>query len=225
MSGSKTIEAGLSEFFTIDGTDYPIAQGYQPDSPLEQATFETMSLPVIQAKYLGDGMVDRPDRYVFPLPYRIGDSNGSLADQIELLRATPGPHFLADWKQRIAYYTLRASQAFLYLPREDANARTWKTVIAAQITPSWAWTPTVVYKNSVVSGDSVPSGELWISKATIQHPESGRWVAPFKMGTPPVAAATLIIRFFPVFRVEVLDVKTDFTNLREDKMMVLAEVN
>lgn len=228
MSGAKTNEPGLSEIFIINGLDFPVPSQYQPTAALAQSAMASMALTnIIQAAYRGDGTPDRPDTFSFVLPHDIDDTDAALADFIEALRATPGPHFFADWKQRVVHYTVRANQAFLYLPREDGFGK-WGMGSAAEFTLNGVVIPTVVYKNSVVAGDAVPANTVWISKAMIRHPDSRVWVAPFKLGSPPVGTVELLIRYYMVFRVDVLDVRTNFQPRvagREDKVTYLIEVN
>ncbi|HSY50395.1 MAG TPA: hypothetical protein VLC46_16405 [Thermoanaerobaculia bacterium] len=228
MSGAKTSEPGLVEQFTIDGANYqqPVAGGYLADNPLSQSVFKSASgAQVIVAAYRGDGLPDRSDSYAFTLPYDIDDTNGLMARSVEVLRATSGPHFFADWKQRAHFYTLRAAQQFIYLPREDGFGK-WGIGTAAVLTLNGTAIGTVVYQSSVASGDAVPANAVWISKALVQHPLSGLWCAPMKIGTPIVAPATLLVEYYPVFRVDVTGVQTKFSTVgREDKTLFMSEVN
>jgi len=225
---SATNEPGLLDPFMIDGNEYQVPTEYQPDYPLAQAIFNSMAgTSRITGAYRGDGLPDRPDSFAFQLPYDIDSNNGMTADQVEVLRATPGPHYFADVKQRPYFYSLRAAQNFLYLPREDAFGK-WGIGAAATFSLNGAPITTVVYKNSVVSGDAVPNDTVWISKAVIKHPDSGRWVAPFKIGTVIGAPSTLLVKYVPVFRCDVTGVLTRFQNRtfgREDKILSLIEVN
>lgn len=228
-SGAKPNEPGIAESFWINGQEYAMPTEYQVAAQLAQSVFATMAgTQIVRAAYRGDGLPDRADSFTFVIPYDIDDQNGALAELVEILRATPGPHYFADWKQRVVFYTLRPNQSFLYLPREDASQRAWLTVATASFTPGWTGTAqTVVYKPTVAIGDAVPANEIWISQATIQHPTSGRWVAPFKLGSPPNAPSTLIGKYHPLFRVDVVDVVTNFGSRmagREDKVITLTEV-
>lgn len=229
---AKTNEPGLFEEFTIDGLTYAIPKDYQPSNPLAQAVFESLAgTATIKGTYRGDGLPDRADSFTWQIPYDIDATNGLLADQVEVLRATPGPHFFADWKQRVAFYSLRAGQSYLYLPREDASQKGWPTSEPpdpAQFTPGWTGTAqTVIYKPDVVAPDAPAANEIWVATTPIRHPDSGRWCAPFKLGSPPVVPSTLLVRFYPVFRVDVLGVTTSFAQRhgREDKVLILGEVN
>jgi hypothetical protein len=226
--GSKTNEPGIDDQFQIDDDtfDMPVTGGYVADAPLQQMVFQsmagggTLSLP-----YRGAGMPDRSELFTFELPYEIDDTNSDLADKLELLRATIGPHFLADWKQRPYVYSFRPNQAFAYLPREDAYAR-WGGGTPAEITIGVTPVATIVYQSSVAESDVVPDGEAWIASTAIRHPLSGLYVAPFKLGTPPVAAKRVIVRYIPVFRGDVVNMPTTFTGAgQEGKHLYFQEIN
>lgn len=229
-SGAKLNEPGIAEKFWIDGVAYDMPVEYQPSSQLAQTVFTTMSgAQIVRSAYRGDGLPDRLDNFTFVIPYEIDDATATLAELIETLRVTPGPHYFADWKQRVAYYTLPPNKPFLYLPREDASQRAWivPNVSDASFTPAWTGTPqTTVYKPLVAETDVVPANEIWVSQQTIKHPDAGRWVAPIKLGSPPNAPSSLLAKYFMLFRVEVLDVVSTFGTRaagREDKVITLTE--
>jgi len=227
-AGTKTNEPGLLESFMIDGDTYEIPRQYVPQSPLAQSIFTSLAgTNMITATYRGDGLPDRPDSFSFQLPYDIDINNGMTADQVEVLRATPGPHVFADFKQRVYHYSLRAGQQFLYLPREDAFGK-WAIGSVAELVLDGTAIATVDYKTSVEAGDAVPAATAWISTTLIRHPDSGRWAAPFKLGDTIGAPAILVVKYFPVFRVDATDVQTNFgagVYAREDKVLSLVEVN
>jgi hypothetical protein len=225
--GSKTNEPGIVDRFRINDTEFdmPQAGGYVVEDPLQQTLFASMAGGgTITMPYRGAGLPDRCDLFKFTIPYDLDDTNGLMGDHVELLRATYGPHFFTDWKQRFCIYTLRVGQVFAYLPREDAFGK-WAGASAAEMavdgTPA-----TVVYKPTVAEADAVPAGEAWISRAIIRHPFSGLFVAPFKLGTAPGALATLIVKYFPVFRVDVNGVASTFPAPGvETKVLYLIEIN
>jgi hypothetical protein len=226
--GSKLREPGIVDLFRIDDDTYdiPIAGGYVADAPLQQLAFQSMAGGgALSSPYRGPGMPDRSDVYTFELPYDIDDTNKEMAEKLEILRATIGPHFLADWKQRPCVYSFRAGQAFAYLPREDGYGK-WGGGSPAEISVGGTAVATIVYQTTVAEGDAVPAGEAWIASAAIKHPVSGLWVAPFKLGTPPDAAARVIVRYYPVFRGDVTNMPTTFSFPgREDKHLYFSEIN
>jgi hypothetical protein len=194
--GSKLDEPGIVDLFRINDDTYDIPGGYVADAPLQQSRFESMAGGgALSMPYRGAGMPDRSDVYTFELPYDIDDTNPEMAEKLEILRATLGPHFLADWKQRVAVYSFRTGQAFAYLPREDGYGK-WGGGTPAEIAVGGAAVATIVYKPAVAEGDAVPAGEAWIATTAIRHPFSGLWVAPYKIGTAPVAPARVIVRYF-----------------------------
>jgi len=226
--GSKTSEPGIVDGFRIDDQtlDMPVTGGYVADAPIQQTLFQSMAGGgTLSFPFRGAGMPDRCDPFAFELPYDIDDTNPDMAEKLELLRATMGPHFFTDWKQRLYVYSFRASQAFAYLPREDAFAR-WGEGLPAEISVGGTPVTTIVYKPSVSEADTVPADEAWIASTAVRHPFSGLWVAPFKLGTPPVVAAQVIVRYIPAFRVDVVNMPTSFSATgREDKHPYLQEIN
>ena len=226
--GSKTNQPGVVDRFLIDNIEFdlPVTGGYAAEGVLQQTAFQSMAgAGKMSTPYRGAGMPHRSELFTFTLPYEIDDTNGLMAHQVELLRATLGPHFFTDWKQRVYVYTFRAGQAFGYLPREDAFAR-WGGGTPAEISVAGTSVATIVYKPMVAEDDDVPAGEAWIAETAIRHPFSGLYVAPFKLGTVPGAAALLVIRYYPVFRFDVLSVVTTFSATgREDKVLSFTEIN
>jgi len=226
--GSKLNEPGITDLFRIDDDTYdiPIAGGYVADAPLQQSAFQSMAGGgALSFPFRGAGMPDRSDVYTFELPYDIDDTNSQMAEQLEILRATIGPHHLADWKQRPYVYSFRAGQAFAYLPREDGYGK-WGGGTPAEISIAGAAVATIVYKAAVVEGDAVPDGEAWIATTAVRHPVSGLWVVPFKIGNPPGASARVIVRYYPVFRGDVTNMPTTFSFAgREDKHLYFTEIN
>lgn len=226
--GSKTDEPGLVDQFRIDDMtfDMPQAGGYVPDVPLQQTRFPSMAGGgTITLPYRGEGMPDRSDLFSAAIPYDLDDTNGLMGDQVELLRATFGPHFFTDWKQRICVHSLRAGQAFAYLPREDGFAK-WAGASPAAIALGGSPVATVLYKPVVAATDVVPAGEVWIAETAVRHPFSGLYVVPLKLGTAPLAPARLVTRYFPVFRVEVDGVAGTFPGAAtETKVIYLSEIN
>ena len=226
--GSKTGEPGIVDQFRIDDMtfDMPQADGYVADAPLQQMVFQSMAGGgTVTLPYRGAGMPDRSDLYAFTLPYDLDDTNGLMGDQVELLRATFGPHFFTDWKQRICVYSFRAGQAFAYLPREDGFAK-WAGASAAEMVLAGTPVATILYKPTVAEADAVPAGEAWIAESAIRHPFSGLYVVPFKIGTAPGAPAKLVVKYYPVFRVDVAGVASTFPSPGvETKVINLIEIN
>jgi len=226
--GTLVGQPGLAEVFTIDGVDLPLpkAGGYVVDNPPQQTAFQSMAGGnTLSQPYRGAGMPDRCDLITLTIPYDIDATNASLAEQVEVLRATAGPHEFADWKQRVYVYKLRAGQQYAYLPRGDAFAK-WGGASAAEMAVDGTPVATIAYKTTVAEGDAVPAGEVWISETLIRHPFSGLYVAPFKLGTAPGAGAKLAVKYFPVFRVDVAAVPSSFPFVgREDKTLHLIEIN
>jgi len=226
--GSKTDEPGINDYFRINDMtfDMPQAGGYVPDNPLQQTLFQsmagggTMTLP-----YRGEGMPDKSDFYTFTIPYDLDNTNGLMGDQVELLRAMAGPHFFTDWKQRVYAYLFRTGQAFGYLPREDAFAK-WAGASAATMILGATPVGTITYQTAVTEADAVPAGEAWIASTPIRHPFSGLYVAPFKLGTAPTERMRLVVRHYPVFRVEVTGVANTYPSPEvEGKVLYLTEIN
>jgi hypothetical protein len=226
--GSKASEPGIVDRFRIndDTFDMPVTGGYVADAALQQAAFQSMAGGgTLSMPFRGSGMPDRSDLYTFELPYDIDETNSPMAEKLEIVRATFGPHFFTDWKQRLYVFSFRANQAFGYLPREDAFAR-WGEGTSAEITVGATPVATIVYKPAVAEADVVTAGEAWIASTAVRHPVSGLYVAPFKLGTPSVAAARVIVRYIPAFRGDVVNMPTTFSATgREDKHLYFQEIN
>lgn len=228
-TGAQIIEPGIADAPWLDGA--PLAAmpvEYQPQAVLAQTVFDTLAgTKIISAAYRGDGLPDRIDTFAFGLPYEIDDNFAALADQLELARVTPGPHYFTDIKQRYAYYTLPPNRSYLYLPREDAFGK-WGLGSAADVRINGGGAMAVTYQaGTVLASDAVPAGNVYISKTLIKHPDSGRWVAPFKIGSPSGAQAVLVVKYYQVYRVDIVDLVTSFGDRvagREDKTLYLAEV-
>jgi hypothetical protein len=230
MIGALTTEPGYFAL-TIDGVAYRLPKTITPEWPLRLAQSDLASGGVsVQGIYGGTGLPNVLDSFACTMPWDIDDTCPDLADAIEVLRAVGGSHDLCFWKQRIAAYTLAAAQQVIYLPRRDAYAAGYPAFAAAgnMLAAELNGTPlTTVYKTSVASGDSVPSGEIWVSETAISHPTTGKPnVARCKIGTTIAADDLAVVRYFPLISAQVVDVVTVFSFVgREDKVVKFVEVD
>jgi|SRR5581483_4948268 len=240
MFGSTVSQAGIRDAdVNIDGTAIVVPLTVSIQNPPLYAAFQTMlNLPIIQIPYWGDGLPNQPDAFQFGLNWELSDDS---ADQVaalsflEGLRTAGGTHTFVLWKQFRYTYTLRAGQTVLYLPRPDAYSKSYagktgsqyKAAIKRGAVGGTLSGVTVQYKSSVTAATAVDAGEAWISNAASVHPDSGKNVALFKLGTAPVAPETLTVDFHPLFNVFPTSVLTQpFTRPgREDKDLYLIEVN
>lgn len=226
-------EAGLVEGPTIDGTVTVLAREIDIRDTLRQSLDQTFNGGYnLDVPYDGDGLPDQPDTFEAALDYDLSDAYASTLSFLEGLRTAGGAHLVVFWKKRRYRFTARSGQTVFYLPRADAYSKSYSGHTAAAdkaaiiVTPTpGAGQPTVVYQTSVVSGDVVTAGQVWISNTAVPHPRSGRNVALFKFGTAPGAAATIDVEYYPLFRMFVQGVPTKPFSMigREDRTLYLIE--
>jgi hypothetical protein len=227
--GSLTTEPGFN-VLTIDGTSWKLPKSITPEDPLRLSQSDLASGDVsVIGTWAGEGMPNVLDGFRLVMPWDIDDTNAALADAIELLRASGGAHDLCYWKQRAYVYTLALSQSVIYLPRRDAYAAGYSgfDVSVNMLTASLNGTPLdVSYQTTVELADSVPDGDIYVSETAIDHPTTGKPnVARCKLGSTVAAGDVLVVRYFPLYRVQAVDVVTLFSFAgREDKTVTLVEV-
>ena len=225
-----TTYAGLQgDAFTLNGADLLLPRVAEVHNVLAQTLTPASARPKIDVQYLGEGLPNVPDRFEWVLQYDLADDQGTTIATLERLRTKGGVHLFADWVKRFYTWTVRSGQKFLYLPRQDAfslaysghTAAAWKAIVRLNGTPL-----TLTYQSTVASGDSVPSGQVYISNATTVHADSGLTAAPFKVGTALTAGDEVEVEYYALFRVGVVDVPTVPFEMveREDKAVYLAEV-
>lgn len=229
MIGNLTTEPGYN-VLTIDGVSWRLPKSITPEDPLRLSQSDLASGDVsVVGTWSGEGMPNVLDGFRLTLPWDIDDTNAALADAIELLRASGAAHDLCYWKQRAYIYTLALNQSVIYLPRRDAYAAGYVGFdgVVNMLTATLNGTAlTVSYHATVELADAVPDGELYVSNAAIDHPTTGKPnVARCKLGSTIAAGDVLILRYYPLYRVQAVDVVTLFSFAgREDKTVTLVEV-
>jgi hypothetical protein len=212
----------------IDGAVYDnLPADFSPPAKLRQSVFPTFGRMVIDDIDYGDGLPDVTDGYdEFDATWQTADSSKDTAAALARLGTSGGTHELVWWKQAVFLYTLRAGQSLLYMPRVDAFTKQYVNFAGANcqavIVPSWA-AAALSYHAVVDATSAVTAGQVWIGNAAVLHPECGWTVTPFKLGTPPVATATLELRFYQVVRCS-LSVDTTMRPGAEDKTLHGIEV-
>jgi hypothetical protein len=198
---------------TLDGVPLLLPQTLEPRDTLAIGVTPSAIGPRVESYSYGDGLPDVMDTFEWEIGYEGMDQAiyAATIDTLEDLRTSGGVHLFCDWSGRRYTYTARSGQQFFYLPRQDAFSRQY----AGHTSGEWKATVTrngvaltVLYKTSVLTGDVVPSGEVWISDATRMHAHAGRTVAAFKVGTPNSLGDVIKVRFYPVYRVGVQAVST-----------------
>jgi hypothetical protein len=235
--GSLVSDAGLRDAdVTIDGSSLilPATLGVTPNILVGE--FSTMlNLPIYQVPYWGDGLPNQPDSFLFDLLFELSVGESSAIDFLETVRSSGGIHTFVLWKMYRCTYTLRAGQTLLYLPRPDAFTKNYagktnsayKAIIKRGAVGGVLSSVTVDYPGTpVTSGTVVTAGHAAISSVASVHPDSGKNVMIFKLGTAPTGAETLTVDFHPVFNVFPRSVMPKFgIPGREDKDLYLVECN
>jgi len=225
-------EAGLDIHFTLDGVNYPLPNSFEMPATLRQS--ESMSfngMVRIDVPYDGAGMPDQPDRYEWSLDYNLSDIESVTVAAIEDLRTSGGVHLFSPWKKRKYRYTARSGQQVFYLPRPDAFSKSYaghtSAADKAVISVNGTNIATVNYLASVSEGTVVAAGEASISNEALQHPESGKRTAVFKLGTAPLSGWIVRVEYYPLFYVCVREVTDKPFQMvgREDKTLRLVEVS
>jgi hypothetical protein len=210
------ITSGIADRVVIDGAPLAAPVRWGITRIIRQAVFEAMNkTSTVTAPYDGDGLPLVSDSFSFEFPYDVDETFPDLAEVLETLCTSGGMHTIAIWKRRKYFYRLRAGQAVFWLPRGDAVAQAYvgfESKAAAEILiPSASVpAPVTVYQTVVTSGDTVPAGEVWISKTAEPHPENGKAMALCKLGTPPTAPADMTASFYPLIRFVVTAVPTQY---------------
>jgi hypothetical protein len=184
---------------------------------------------VVDVPYRGVGLSNTADAYEGALHYETDDTTSALTEFLEMRRAEGGVHDFAFWVPTLCVYAIAAGQSIFYLPRGDAFAKSYPGYTDASYSAVARLNDaalSVVYQSTVTIDSDVPSGEVWISRVTTLHPDAGTTVALCKLGNPPSVAATLIVKYVPLFRVVVTGLPTEYPHVgREDKTLYLVEVN
>lgn len=145
-----------------------------------------------------------------------------------------GTHTFTFWKYFRYTFTAIAGQQYIYLPTCDAFSMGYsgKTVQADfginVSTPDTTYAlGKKVYKNSVLTSDVVTADEVWISKATAAHPDSGANTALVKWGTPLTVGGTVTVEYIPLWNVAATRVPPKAFDIpgREDTSLYLIQVN
>ena len=182
---------------------------YQVHDTLAQSLTQSAALPSVNAWWCGDGLPNVLVRYEWALSYELGDRAPDITvlNFLARLRTKGGTHTFTDWRPERYTYTARTGQQLFYLPCPDAfsaniaghttqatyGAKVWRNDVAL----------TVLYKPTVSIGDTVPTGEVWISNTAVKHTDSGTLCAPFKVGTASVIYDDILVEFIPHYRVGV----------------------
>ena len=237
MYGSQVNQAGiLDQDFNIDGTALTVP-GELDITPMQQyAPFQFLSgFTIVSVPYRGAWLPDQPRSFQFSLRYQLSTDNGADIAFLEGLAAAGGVHTLVLWKMFRYQYTMPAGQSWFYFPRPDAYSKNYANKADAKYqaiikrTPlgGATTTPTVSYKASVLSTDTVTAGQVWISNTAVLHPDTNQNVALFKFGTAATLTEIVTVDFHPLFNVYATQVLTQpFTRVgREDKDLYLIEVN
>jgi hypothetical protein len=214
---------------SIDGVLYALPKEFTPADPLRltQSLLASGGTSLMGA-FAGAGMPDMIDAMTMTLSWDIDENFGALCGAIELLRASGGEHDVAYWKRRAYSYTLAAEQQVIFLPRRDAFKAGYAFIedddaVTAQLNGADL---VVVYKPAVADADDVPAGELWVSEAAIDHPESRKPnVVRCKCGSAIEAGDEVILQGVPLFRMRAIQVDPVFSPGIEDKTVVLIEVD
>lgn len=228
--GKPGIESGV----WIDGVNTLVGpKVWSLRKPPRQALFQAMNQThTITSAYDGDGLPVVLDNLTVEFPFSLFAGFESLAAQLEILETAGGIHTLAVRKANHYTYQLRAGQVTFWM-RGDASAQGFAgfsdgleldadILIPTSSVPH----PTTVYQTLVTSGDSVPAGEVWISRTLTKHPTSGKYLAFCKLGTAPTAPATMTTAHFQLFRVVVTEIPRTYPQTGvEEMVLMMAETN